>query len=61
VRYRFSEICRAMRRNSIDGSGVAQDAKDELCRLTYDFYEGILQLPDAGAARLRPYMFAAHK
>jgi hypothetical protein len=41
--------------------GVAQDAKDEVCRLMYDFYEGILQLPDAGTARLRPYMFAAHK
>jgi hypothetical protein len=42
-------------------SGVAQDGKDEVCRLTYDFYEGILQLPDAGAARLLRYMFAASK
>jgi hypothetical protein len=39
-------------------SRVAQDGKDEVCRLTYDFYEGILQLPDAGAARLLRYMFA---
>jgi hypothetical protein len=40
---------------------VAQDGQDEVCRLTYDLYAGILQLPDAEAARLLRYMFAASK
>jgi hypothetical protein len=40
---------------------VAQDGDGEACRLTYDLYEGILQLRDAEAARLLRYMFAARK
>jgi hypothetical protein len=40
---------------------VAQGGHDEVCRLTYDLYEGILQLPDAEAGRLLRYMFAAGK